>query len=490
MKQAFNPYLPFWETVPDGEPHVFGDRVYVYGSHDRRGGNTYCEEDYVCWSAPVDDLGNWKYEGVIFKKNQDPLNKDGKMYLYAPDACQGPDGRYYLYYCVNGCNIISVAVSDSPAGPFEFHGHVKRPDGSVPEVGLKFDPAILVEKSGNYLYYGFCPKVRFPGMENEIMPGLVMVKLDDDMKTVISEPVIIANGPETAEGTSFEAHPAFEASSIRHIGKWYYFVYSSIEGHELCYAMGKSPEGPFEYKGILVSNADLGYKGNTNPTNYWGNNHGGLEVIGEKTFIFWHRQTHGTEYSRQGCAEEVRIKEDGTIDQVEVTSCGLNGGPLVASQMYETYIACHLTGPNINEKTYYSQAVGCGGHVISHSPYEKDGLEIPEEMPFITEEKCSSRETGLKPFIYNMRKETVAGFKYFEFAGEDEAKLELRGNGKIVLLADGFDESGAKKLGMTEVDSEKWKIYQLEMPALTECHSVYAKVLDGCVDFAAIGFSK
>ena len=33
-KQAFNPYLPSWEYIPDGEPYVFGDRVYVYGSHD------------------------------------------------------------------------------------------------------------------------------------------------------------------------------------------------------------------------------------------------------------------------------------------------------------------------------------------------------------------------------------------------------------------------------------------------------------------------
>ena len=25
-QQVFNPYLPSWEYVPDGEPHVFGDR--------------------------------------------------------------------------------------------------------------------------------------------------------------------------------------------------------------------------------------------------------------------------------------------------------------------------------------------------------------------------------------------------------------------------------------------------------------------------------
>ena len=52
-KQVINPYLPNWEYVPDGEPHVFGDRVYVYGSHDFFGGDVYCMGDYVGWSAPV-----------------------------------------------------------------------------------------------------------------------------------------------------------------------------------------------------------------------------------------------------------------------------------------------------------------------------------------------------------------------------------------------------------------------------------------------------
>ena len=36
-QQAFNPYLPGWEYIPDGEPHIFGDRVYIYGSHDSFG---------------------------------------------------------------------------------------------------------------------------------------------------------------------------------------------------------------------------------------------------------------------------------------------------------------------------------------------------------------------------------------------------------------------------------------------------------------------
>lgn len=71
-KQAVNPYMPSWEYVPDAEPHVVGDRVYVYGSHDIFNGLNFCLGDYVCWSAPVDDLGNWRYEGCIYKREQDP----------------------------------------------------------------------------------------------------------------------------------------------------------------------------------------------------------------------------------------------------------------------------------------------------------------------------------------------------------------------------------------------------------------------------------
>ena len=43
--QSYNPYLPSWEYTPDGEPHVFGDRVDVYGSQDMFRGPVYCYND-------------------------------------------------------------------------------------------------------------------------------------------------------------------------------------------------------------------------------------------------------------------------------------------------------------------------------------------------------------------------------------------------------------------------------------------------------------
>ena len=85
-KQAVNPYLPLNQYVPDGEPHVFGDRVYVYGSHDQEGGDAFCVLDYEVFSALVDDLGNWQSEGIAYRKVQDPDHSEKYRDMYAPDA--------------------------------------------------------------------------------------------------------------------------------------------------------------------------------------------------------------------------------------------------------------------------------------------------------------------------------------------------------------------------------------------------------------------
>lgn len=75
---AQNPYLPLWEFIPDGEPYVFEDpdcpgkyRVYIYGSHDNLKW-MYCGRDQVVWSAPIEDLTRWRYDGVILKSMSRP----------------------------------------------------------------------------------------------------------------------------------------------------------------------------------------------------------------------------------------------------------------------------------------------------------------------------------------------------------------------------------------------------------------------------------
>jgi hypothetical protein len=79
--RIFNPILPAGEYIPDVEPHVFGGRLYLYGSHDRFGGKKFCMNDYVAWSAPLNDLSDWHFDGEIYRKTQDPCNTSGKLEL-------------------------------------------------------------------------------------------------------------------------------------------------------------------------------------------------------------------------------------------------------------------------------------------------------------------------------------------------------------------------------------------------------------------------
>jgi len=68
-------------------------------------------------------------------------------------------------------------------------------------------------------------------------------------------------------------------------------------------------------------------------------NHCGLVEINGQWYIFYHRHTQAIQFSRQGCAEPVTISENGSIAQVEMTSCGLNGGPLPAEGTFSAHIS-------------------------------------------------------------------------------------------------------------------------------------------------------
>ncbi|MCR5121054.1 MAG: family 43 glycosylhydrolase [Ruminococcus sp.] len=391
-KTGFNPYLPSWEYIPDGEPYVFDGRVYVYGSHDFWNGYVFCMGDYVCWSAPVDDLGSWRYEGVIYPRNADPMNKDGKMCLYAPDVTVGSDGRYYLYYVLDKISVISVAVCDTPAGKYEFLGYVRYKDGT--RLGERagdepqFDPGVLTEGDVTYLYSGFCPR------GDKSRTGSKVVTLDKDMLTVIHEPTLVVPGTCYGKGTEFEGHAFFEASSIRKVGEKYYFIYSSEVMHELCYAVSDSPLEGFKYGGVLVSNTDLhidSYKPADMPMCPGANNHGSIVQINDDWYIFYHRHTNNTWYSRQGCAEKLTLTADGRFPQAEMTSCGLNGGALEGRGEYPAYLACNLFTP---EHHLYLGTPGSPKIV-------QDGRDGDEEVGYIAEIKDG----------------TTAGFKYFDCKG-------------------------------------------------------------------------
>ena len=460
MKQVFNPYLPLWEYVPDGEPHVFGDRVYLYGSHDAFGGKKFCPNDYVCWSAPVADPADWRYEGVIYRKTQDPRMADGRHELWAPDVVQGKDGRFYLYYCPDDkIKSIGVAVCDSPAGHYEFYGLVKDARGGI--LGerrgdtIAFDPGVFIDDDGEiYLYSGNGPRTQKEiGREPK---ASVVVTLCDDMLTLKTEPKKLLPLLGESEGTGFEGHEFFEASSIRKINGRYYLIYSSLTNHELCYAVSDRPDGGFVYGGVVISNCDLFPGKEGKPLACFGNNHGGLEFINGKYYIFYHRETNRSICSRQGCAEEVTILPDGSIPQVEMTSCGLNKGPLRAEGTYSAGIACNLYG---KETPTYSHPLAMMGR---HPYITQDG---PDWTPGMGGQPPRS-------YIANGKDGLVAGFKYFDLGGAERITVRVRGtaNGTLFVRTDPNGENLAE-IGLCP--SKDWKPYTSTLLPCTGTHPLY-----------------
>lgn len=470
-KQTKNPYLPGWEYIPDGEPKLFDGRVYVYGSHDEARGRMYCTGDYVCWSAPADDLASWSFEGVIYRRNDDP-NYQEEVYLAAPDVVQGPDGRYYLYYFTLHMDKIGVAVCATPAGHYQYYGDVRFEDGRVLSqesgYGLPFDPAVLSEEDGNWLYYGFALQERKGGFPEAAYMGGYVARLADDMLTICKEPIPTIPGRLHAAGTRYEGHAFLEASSIRHYHDWYYLVYSSEQGHELCYAVSASPEGPFDYKGTIVSNGDVGLDGRkeAQAVYYLGNNHGGLLQLEGKMYIFYHRHTHGIQYSRQGCIEPVIMEADGTIPQVGITSNGADGEPWKAAGEYSAHLACYLRSK---------------AGILHYS----SRVKWQEEHPYISQEAEEGVASLQNQFIYNMRDGATCGFKYFQFSGEEsKISVRIRGSftGTVRVLLDG--EDGAEVAAIPIYQKDNWTWIHAPLTETRGKHGLYFKMQGvGACDF-------
>jgi len=485
-KQGFNPFLPSWEYIPDGEPHVFDDRVYVYGSHDRFSGYAYCLNDYITWSAPCNDLTDWRYEGVIYKKTDDPNNAAGEMNLYAPDVTKGPDGRYYLYYVLDKLDTIGVAVCQTPAGKYEYLGYVHYPDGTL--LGKKegdvpqFDPAVLTEGDKTYLYSGQCwGKVK---TVEDYRTRSIAVVLGKDMLTIEEGPHSIIPGAKVSEGTGFEGHEFFEASSIRKIGGTYYFVYSSFVLNELCYATSSNPVKDFKYGGVIVSNADVGidsYKPAAKMMFHGNNNHGGIEKINGKWYVFYHRHTNGNEFSRQACLEPITINKDGSIKQAEMTSCGPNGSPLHGKGEYPAYIACNIFSledkaapvkqywPNRTpEMPYVTQD---GGDITPGGLSKGSAFfyEVNKIDGNVSSSEVSIPQTG---HITNILDGCGIGFKYFDCKGVNTVKIKSRGYCRgYYEVKTNWDSQPLGKIDV--VSSNIWKNFSAEIKIPDGIHAIY-----------------
>ena len=304
----------------DPSAHVFNGKIYIYPSHDIEAGikendlgDHFDMRDYHILS--MDSIGGKVTDnGVALDKKDIPWA--GRQ-LWAPDAAY-KNGVYYLYFPIKDKQDIfriGVATSNSPVGPFKAEKEPIKGSYSI-------DPCVFKNSDGNYyIYFGgiwggqlqnwtngsydVSATLRKPN-EEAIMPRVA--KLNSDMKTFSEEArnikIVDAQGNTFLESNNDKRF--FEAAWMHQFKGKYYFSYSSGDTHNINYAIGNNPYGPFTYKGIVLK-----------PVQGWTNHHSIVEIKG-KWYLFYHdTQISGKTHLRNVKVTELKYNADGSIQTIE-----------------------------------------------------------------------------------------------------------------------------------------------------------------------------
>jgi hypothetical protein len=307
----------------DPSAHVFDGKIWIYGSHDYEAG------------VPQDDLGSH-----FAMKDYQPISLDkiggqatvhpvaltiedvpwaGRQ-MWAPDAAE-KNGKYYLYFPVKDKQDvfrIGVAVGDNPAGPFKAQPEPMKQTFSM-------DPSVYKDTDSKYyLYFGGIwggqlqrwksgeYKADDEAQPADDQPALLpkIARLQDDMLEVAEKPkdvkIVDENGKLLLAGDRDRRF--FEAPWVHKYKGNYYLSYSTGDTHFIVYAMGKSPYGPFTYKGRILE-----------PVLGWTNHHSIVEVDG-KWYLFYHdsQVSNGQTHLRNIKQPiEIQYNEDGTIQTID-----------------------------------------------------------------------------------------------------------------------------------------------------------------------------
>ena len=453
---AQNPYLPLWEHLPDGEPRVFEDpdqpgklRAYIIGSHDVTY-TAYCGPDIRMWSAPVEDLSQWRDEGPIFTWF---VNGQWDT-MFAPDLVCTTDRNtgmktYWLYPHSRGWRRIAmVCKSDRPDGPFTPVNLTADGTQCLPGSLIDFDPSVFIEPITNkkdkdydkgyraYVFYGFQHSTACELDQNTMYskrPG-----------TELIDPFIPASSAQgrllDREGSEYKAlykgqNPLdfnfFEASSIRQVGNKYVMVFSGYSGKEyglgntnsaLRYAFGDSPLGPWRSGGVLVDSRGVvlnedGSKLIT--TNAGHNTHGSLQEINGQWYVFYHRPPRGFGNARQAMVAPVKIEWDkkpvAKGGMVRITGYdpfneGIKGKGknewVAAAADGNTYTGAEVTSEGFQifglpPYNYYSAGLACFMYGPNANQYMQDNHDVWNNSMDLA----------------GIQNGGIIGFKYFGFGG-------------------------------------------------------------------------
>jgi hypothetical protein len=443
---AGNPYLPLWEHLPDGEPRVFEDpdnpgkfRAYIIGSHDVRF-NSYCGPDIRMWSAPVENLSEWRDEGAIFTY---PIEGQWDV-MYAPDLVEvkkkNGTKEYYLFPHSRGRNREAMVCKGTrPDGPFKPLNLSEDGTRTLPGSIFGFDPAVYIENITDpkdpdfeigFRAYGFWGFQRSNAAQLDqntlysLRPGTEIVNFMIPASArygVIRDPQGTVY-PNVYPDQDLGTFNFFEASSIRKVGNKFITVFSGYSGPEygvsssnstLRYAVADSPLGPWKSGGVLVDSRApvLNQDGSKiETTNAGHNTHGSIQEINGQWYVFYHRPPRGFGFARQAMVAPITIQWD-EKPVAQGGSAVIRGfDPFAKDQIWAAkdnqgieYKGAEVTSEGfhiygLDPYQYYSAGYAC---YLSDTKFQQDSWDIwDNHMP-----------------IANMQNGSIVGFKYFGFGG-------------------------------------------------------------------------
>lgn len=284
----------------DPAPLVYGDTMYIYTGHDedelikQDNGTQYTMNDWRCYSSK--DMVNWTDHGIIASIETFSWAEGSAWAAH----CIERDGKFYLYTPIkkkNGGMVIGVAVADSPTGPFKDALGKPLHEDSWYDI----DPSGMVDDDGQaYLYFG--------------NTTLKYAKLNDDM--ISFDTSIGKNGVVTVEKSEEGFGPSgfTEASWLYKRNDLYYMIYASGMPEQIVYSTSDSPEGPWEYRGVIMPSQGGSFT-----------NHPGIIDFQGHSYFVYHNAAlpDGSGYHRSVCVEEFTFNEDGTIPQFDMTTEGV-----------------------------------------------------------------------------------------------------------------------------------------------------------------------
>lgn len=275
---------------------VYKDKVYIYTGHDvapeKRNG--YEMHEWLLFSTS---------DMKTFTEHPSPLNV--KAFKWAKDDAWASqvierNGKFYWYVAVTHDSThrgkaIGVAVADNPIGPFkDAKGSAIITNDMTTESKISWDdidPTVFIDDNKQaYLFWGNTTLHYVKLKEN-------MIDMDGPMHTITL--------------------PKFtEAPWVHKKNGWYYLSYAYEFPEKIAYAMSKSIEGPWEYKGILNEIA-----GNCNT------NHQAIITFKGKDYFIYHNGALVPDYAsfhRSVCIDYLFYNKDGTMKRVIMTSEGVD----------------------------------------------------------------------------------------------------------------------------------------------------------------------